>query len=491
MQRIWSLSIVLALATATPRAWSQEWLELATDRFTVVSQLNERDTRRWAREFNQFVQALSGLMPQNEALLPPLTAVLFRRDGAFTPYRIRTESGVSTGNSAVFINYASWSLIGMPGVRGSSTDNGTVFHEAVHWYMGADPTRYPLWFREGIAEVYSTFDAEGEMAVWGRLPPNSIGFLAATGLQPMEEFLEVTQDEALHVVGTYYTQSWLFVHYLLIGRATDGGPGELAAFLGNLQSMELADAFLDAFGIGYGEMEGELRNYLRQTQINTVTSAIPPADAIAAEVRPAADEFVELSLARLAFGTNNEETLSGHLNRLAEIAPENAGRFDLMVAMRLRDGNNDVESLLDLAIRYGSRDARTYELEAAFRLNDAPRRGPLFSPGALDAVEARQIANHLVSSANLRPINPQLYSVLADVLFSVAETHDYDQVALDNAAFLYPREGIILIGQAALALATEDDDEALRLIDLALTDNYEMSAREISAARSLRQRLSP
>jgi hypothetical protein len=35
MQRIWSLSIVLALATATPRAWSQEWLELATDRFTM------------------------------------------------------------------------------------------------------------------------------------------------------------------------------------------------------------------------------------------------------------------------------------------------------------------------------------------------------------------------------------------------------------------------------------------------------------------------
>jgi hypothetical protein len=93
-------------------------------------------SRRFRRKvLRRFVQALSGLMPQNEALLPPLTAVLFRRDGAFTPYRIRTESGVSTGNSAVFINYASWSLIGMPGVRGSSTDNGTVFHEAVHWYF--------------------------------------------------------------------------------------------------------------------------------------------------------------------------------------------------------------------------------------------------------------------------------------------------------------------------------------------------------------------
>jgi hypothetical protein len=355
--------------------------------------------------------------------------------------------------------------------------------------MGADPTRYPLWFREGIAEVYSTFEAEGEIAVWGRPPPGSISFLTATGLQPMEEFLGVTQDEAMHVVGTYYTQAWLFVHYLLIGRATDGGPGELAQFLGNLQSMELADAFLASFGIGYDEMESKLRNYVRQKQINTVTSDIPEADDIEPEVRPASDEFVELSLARLAFGTNNDETLSGHLNRLAEIAPESAGAYDLMVAIKLRDGDDDIASLLDRAIQYGSRDARTYELEAAYRLNEVTRSGPMFSPGAFDPGDARQIANLLVSSANLRPINPRLYSVLADVFFSVDETHDYDQVALENAAFLYPREGIILIGQAALALAADDDPEALRLIDLALTDDYEMSAREIAAARSLRERL--
>jgi hypothetical protein len=236
-------------------------------------------------------------------------------------------------------------------------------------------------------------------------------------------------------------------------------------------------------------MESKLRNYVRQKQINTVTSDIPEADDIEPEVRPASDEFVELSLARLAFGTNNDETLSGHLNRLAEIAPESAGAYDLMVAIKLRDGDDDIESLLDRAIQYGSRDARTYELEAAYRLNEVSRSGPMFSPDAFDPGDARQIANLLVSSANLRPINPQLYSALADVFFSVDETHDYDQVALENAAFLYPREGIILIGQAALALAADDDPEALRLIDLALTDDYEMSAREITAARSLRERL--
>ena len=55
-------------------------------------------------------------------------------------------------------------------------------------------------------------------------------------------------------------------------------------------------------------------------------------------------------------------------------------------------------------------------------------------------------------------------------------------------ADLYPKAGIILIGQAALALAADNSEEATRLIDLAL-DEYDSPALETAAARSLRTRL--
>jgi hypothetical protein len=241
--------------------------------------------------------------------------------------------------------------------------------------------------------------------------------------------------------------------------------------------------------MSYDEMEGALRSYGRRTTMNTLTSVIPEASAAEYDIRPASDELVELSLARLAFGTNNDDTLAGHLDRLAEIAPDSAEAYDLMAALRIRDDGDDVESLLDRAIELGSRDARTYELQAAWRLNSAQRSGPLFSEGALAPDESRRIANYLVSSANLRPINPTLYAVLADVLFSVEEVHDYDRIAIDNGAFLYPDEGIILIAQAALALAADDTGEAQRLIGLALSDDYRLSERETAAARSLLARL--
>jgi len=235
------VSLLMVCALLAPPLAAQDWLELHTDRFTVVSQLTERDTRQWATEFDRFVDALHTLLPLNEKLLPPLTAVLFRRSGGFSPYRIRTESGTVGGNSGVFINYSTWSLIGMPGVRGASEDHSTTYHEAVHWFMSADPASYPLWFREGIAELFSTFAVEDGMARWGQLSTSNLDVLLTLGLQPMEEFLAVTQDQAMHVNATYYSQASLFLHYLLFGPLEDG-PALLGAFLRNSESREPVDA---------------------------------------------------------------------------------------------------------------------------------------------------------------------------------------------------------------------------------------------------------
>jgi len=488
MARKLPATVLACLVLVSSPAAAQEWLSIETDRFTVVSQLNERDTARWAREFDRFIDALGGLMPINEALLPPLTAVLFKRDGGFAPYRIRTESGVAGGNTGVFINYSTWSVIGMPGVRGSSSDTSTVFHEAVHWYTSADPERLPLWFGEGIAEVFSTFEVEGRTGRWGRPIGNNLAFLQTAGLQPMDEFLLVTQDEAMHVNATFYSQAWLFVHYLLIGRVMDGGPALLGQFLKNWNVMDPIEAFRASFDMEPREMDRALRSYLLEDRLNVAATELVESDFDYAVV-PASEELVELSLARLAFGTGNEEPLSAHLARLAEVAPDNAAAYDLIAARKFRDGDEDLEAILDAAIARGSRDARTYELKAALRADAVRRSGPMFADAAFDPAEARRIANNLVSSANLRPLNRRVYTALADVLFSVGETLDYDRLVFENGSAAFPAEGVMLIGQAAIALRSGEADEARRLVGEALAAPYQLTADERAAARALRRRL--
>src|SRR4051794_11467579 len=75
-----------ALAKAPEAYAAESWHVLETSRFTIVSQWNEKDTRAWADDFNQYIEALRRIIRIDEALLPHLTVVFFARDKAFRPY---------------------------------------------------------------------------------------------------------------------------------------------------------------------------------------------------------------------------------------------------------------------------------------------------------------------------------------------------------------------------------------------------------------------
>jgi hypothetical protein len=480
------LCLVAMVAVATP-ARAQDWLMLESEGFTVVSDLGEGDVREWAEEFENFLTALHRLLPLNRRLLPPLTAVVFKRSGGFAPYRLRTESGLVGGNSGIFINSFTWSVIGMPGVRGAESDHSTTYHEAVHWFMSADPTRYPLWFSEGIAELFSTFEVADGQSKWARPIAEHLDYLQFAGLQPMAEFLEVSQDQAMHANATYYSQAWLFVHYLTFGRPD--GPALLSRFLIASGERPPLEAFREVFAIEPGEMDDLLRDYLQQDRFNTGGNPAEDSGGTEFPVTPAPQETVEISLARLALGTRNYELFEMHIANARAIAPESPEPYDLLASWYAQTERDDFESFLDEAIARGSVDARTWELKAIARTRALRRNGPLFTMAAFDAGDAREIADYLTQSIRLRPLNRTAFRLLADVLYSVDSTSDADMEAVEIGSIVYPREAAIPMGQAALALKSGDTTEAGRLVGLALGDTYRLEGAERSAAEALRRRL--
>lgn len=460
---------------------------LQAEGFTVVSDLEERDVREWAEEFENFLVALHRLLPLNRRLLPPLTAVVFKRSGGFAPYRLRTESGLVGGNSGIFINSSTWSVIGMPGVRGAATDHSTTYHEAVHWFMSADPTRYPLWFSEGIAELFSTFEVDDGQSKWARPIADHLDYLGFAGLQPMAEFLDVSQDQAMHVNATYYSQAWLFVHYLTFGRPD--GPGLLSRFLIASREQPPLDAFRATFEIEPAEMDDLLRDYLQQDRFNTGGNPAEAGGAREFTVLPAPPETVEISLARLALGTRNFELFETHVANARAIAPDRPEPYDLMASWYAQTERSDFEPLLDEAIARDSIDARTWELKAIARVRDLRTNVPLFSSGALAPADAREIANYLNRSIGLRPLNQSAFRLLADVLYSVDAAVESDAEMLEIGSIVYPREAAIPLGRAAVALRSGDASEALRLVELALSGDFALAGQERNAAEALRRRL--
>ena len=478
------LLCVLAAVTATAPARAQDWLLLEAEGFTVVSDLGENDVREWAEEFENFLAALHRLLPLNRRLLPPLTAVVFKRSGGFSPYRLRTESGLVGGNSGIFINSSTWSVIGMPA---DTVEYSGTYHEAVHWFMSADPTRHPLWFSEGIAELFSTFEVEDGQSIWARPIAEHLRYLRSAGLLPMAEFLEVSQDQAMHVNATYYSQAWLFVHYLTFGRPD--GPGLLGRFLTASGRQPPLEAFREAFAIEPEEMNDLLRDYLQQNRYMTGGNPAEVAGGADFAVRPAPPATVEISLARLALGTRNFDQFETHVANAKAIAPDRPEPYDLMATWFVQTQRDDFEPLLDEAIARGSTDARTWELKAIARVRSLRTNVPLFSSGALAPGVARETADYLNRSIGLRPLNQNAFRLLADVLYSVEATVESDAEMLEIGSIVYPREAAIPLGQAAIALRSGDTAEARRLVELALSADFSLAGQERNAAEALRRRL--
>jgi hypothetical protein len=148
--------LLAALSCAVaPYSADGTWHQMNAEHYRVLSQLNDRDTAAWVRQYDQFIASTSTMLTINLKALPPLTVLLFSRDRDFVPYKLSRPNGRTAAVAGQFIRRPSWSVIGLAQDAEDENTRQTIFHEGAHWLMSVDPTRQPPWFSEGIMNLFS------------------------------------------------------------------------------------------------------------------------------------------------------------------------------------------------------------------------------------------------------------------------------------------------------------------------------------------------
>ena len=107
------LVLLFVIATSTAAAADRPWRMATTTHYRLLSQLNERDTSAWMRNFDQFILSTSDVLQMDLRALPPLTVVLFDRDKDYAPYKLVRPNGETANVAGQFVWRPSWSMIGM------------------------------------------------------------------------------------------------------------------------------------------------------------------------------------------------------------------------------------------------------------------------------------------------------------------------------------------------------------------------------------------
>jgi tetratricopeptide (TPR) repeat protein len=339
---LFSLPILLHLAYVSSAAKDQ-WIRVQSANFLLVGNDSEKDMRQVAMKFEQFRDAFSRILPQSKVNSSVPTRVLvFKSDNSFKPFKPLYQ-----GKPALLAGFFQKGLdvnhICLTSEYSEDRPFAAVYHEYVHQLTGDNVRNLPLWFREGIAEYYSSFEAaekDRQISV-GKPIASHVYLLRENRFLPLATLFAVRHDSPeyneRHKQGVFYAESWALVHYLIQGDNGKHKP-KLIQYLNLLASgVSLEESFAKAFQTGYAQLERDLQKYIQLNaygytvhQFEKKLDAAEPTRAV-----PLDEAEVSFYLGDLLLHTQRLDDAENHLKKSLELNPNLAPALASMGTLRL------------------------------------------------------------------------------------------------------------------------------------------------------------
>jgi hypothetical protein len=348
----------IALAPLLAASPESNWLRLRSAHFELLTDAGERAGRETLAEFERlhtfFTQMFTSGLPNAK----PVRLIIFRSDDEYAAYR------PVEGAAAYYHRGQDFDSIVTTAAK--SENRQVAVHEYAHLMIHQSGSKIPLWFDEGMAELFSSVEPHGDGVLIGRPIPSRVRELMQGEWIDVAEIAAMRQNSELYRdparVAMFYAESWLLVHMLNLSPAYQSG---LQQFNAALSPNDLGEAFEKAYGKSLGEVNADLVEYSRRRSVKTAVIPVRlPKNVDAATVEGSADFDARLALAQLlAEVADKKDEARAAYEKLERDYPgkwqvdAEWGRFEL----RQRNINPGVQRLAK-AVELGCNDARVYRI---------------------------------------------------------------------------------------------------------------------------------
>jgi tetratricopeptide (TPR) repeat protein len=219
-QVILSLVLISALL-GWARDPNENWVEVRSPHFTVLTDSNEKQGRHIADQFERVRSVFHVLFPKaNVDLASPIIVIAVKDKKGFQALEPEDYLGKGRLNLAgLFVrtldkNYVLLRL----DVQGGEHPFATVYHEYTHLLMGKAGEWLPLWLNEGLAEFFQNTEIHDKDAQLGEPSADDILYLRQNRLLPLTTLLKVDANSPYYHEeqkgSVFYAESWALTHYL-------------------------------------------------------------------------------------------------------------------------------------------------------------------------------------------------------------------------------------------------------------------------------------
>ncbi len=478
------LATILCFLTFIPAqstVWAKDnWISVRSKNFFLIGNVNEKEIRQVATRLEQFREVFSLLFTQANFTSPvPTTVVVFKSDKSYAPFKphANTAGYFQPGPDVNYITLTTE-------VRGEQDPFKVIFHEYTHLLVNNTNGNVPAWFNEGLAEYYSTTTVtDDQKVVLGKPIGSHVYLLRQKKMLPLRTLFQVDHKSPHYnerdKQGVFYAQSWALMHYLILGN--DGQrAAAMGAFLEAIAAnLPMETAFQKAFGMGFEQMEKELKQYIQKDRYPIVSGHFERkigADTTM-QVAPISEAEAQAYLGDLLLHANGAHA-EGYLKKALELDPNLALAQASMGMLRVRQGRAaEARQSLEQAVVANSQNYLIHYYYA-FALSRESSNAEVISSFSPQNVE--KMREHLRKAIQLRPDFPESYSLLAFVNLVSGSNLDESVQMLKQALTTSPGRNDLSFMLAQVYMGKDDYKSARELLQKLSENNSDPELRQRS-----------
>lgn len=454
---------------------ADQWVRVRSKNFVLVGNAKEKKIRQVAAHLEQFRAGLGTLLGLSGDPSPiPTIVVVFKDDKAFEPFK-PMQGGKVLPLAGYFQPGEDVNYISLSPETAHESPYAVIFHEFVHQLVHETIPDPPVWFNEGLAEYYSTFEVgqDGKEVRIGRpiashirLLRTSSGFPISALLNSSRQLFSVNDRESR---GYSYAQAWVFVHYLMLGNKQKRQPQFVEFVRACVDGGEEPDEHFErVFKADYETMEQELQSYVRSQSfpysIYQLKDRLEFESEMTAESIPEAE--ADFYLGDLLLHCNRLNQAESYLRQALSHDPGHANAHGSFGLLRLRQNRiPEARRELEQAVRSdGVRPAARYYYVRSIMQSEDRCCDP----------ETREIVlAQLTKVIEQMPSLAEPYNLLAYMNLTAGKDLDQAIELVKRGIMLQPRRRAFLLTLAQLQLRKEDTAAARRTIETLLASTRE------------------
>lgn len=450
----------------------RRWFETSSAHFNIYSCDAPIEVNKLAARLEQFCEAYSLLAGTQALASPPIVVMAFPNQEAMTPFLPLYQG--KPGNLAGFFtrgNDENLIVLALPETNSAATGMEVIFHEYTHLLLRRNDEIWPLWLKEGMAEIYSTFETrEGYQVIIGQPIGHHLQLLAREPLMPLHELFSVANNSPQYNErsrqGIFYAESWLLTHFLMAGDNLNYRRGfeRFSLYMRDGQLPE--QAFTNAMRTTLPQMENQLRRYLESGQFKpiewTVSRNLSAPEMLTK--RAVTPVEVYFRLGDELFRINRPDDAGGYFAEAQNLAPASPLPYEGLGLLAAERGQHD-QSLLDLkeALQRGSTSFLAhyfYAREKYLLTGDSQDR---YAP--LKNADAADIRGELQKSIALMPDFAPAHELLGFFEMVQGENLAVAEQQLQLAIQLEPENQSYLFSLAQAQWRDKNPDAARRTLE--------------------------